>query len=320
VLEQVIRRGGYTRPETALELVIRPETLAGDLKGYLVDCRCRELARDTILDYEKFIGEFVNWLAGNGVESSTKVTANHIRLFLVRKQETCKAESILHYYRNLRAFFNFLVRDGILGRNPVLAVRPPKADKPLIKPFEPEQIQALLSLCDYSFLGLRNRAIIMLFLDTMLRKNELGSIELKDVDFDSELILVRNAKGRKERYVRMGKRCQKALLRYLNQRHDREPGLWVSEERTALLPGAIAQMVTKLGKRAGISGVRCSCHTLRHTGATMAMENGAQERQVQELLGHSTSAMTRRYTATLQSKWAAEAHKRFSPADNLRGL
>ena len=297
--------------------MIRSDTLAGNLQAFLIDARVRELADDTIADYRRFLTEFIRFLAGIGITKPDAITRQHVQLFLLKKRETCNKESVLHYYRDIRRLLNWLVSEQVLKYSVLAGWKPPKADDVLIKPFEGDQLRGLLALCDDSFLGLRNRAMILLFLDTGLRKKELAGLQLDDVDFDHELVTTKG-KGNKERYVRMGKRTQRALLRYLMQRRDREPGLWVSEERGPLQPGAIYQMLHKLGQRAGISGVRCSPHTLRHTAGTMALENGAQERQVQELLGHATAAMTRRYTKTLQSKWAAEAHKKFGPVDNLK--
>ena len=77
-------------------------------------------------------------------------------------------------------------------------------------------------------------------------------------------------------------------------------------------------MIRKLGKLAGLKNVRCSPHTFRHTAATMSLDNGAGEFEVQAMLGHSTLTMTRRYVASLNSEKAAEAHKRFSPVERLK--
>ena len=85
-------------------------------------------------------------------------------------------------------------------------------------------------------------------------------------------------------------------------------------------PRGIFQVVKKLGRLANLEGVRCSPHTFRHTAATLALENGALEFEVQAMLGHSTLTMTRRYVSSLNSEKAAEAHKRFSPVRNLKLL
>jgi integrase/recombinase XerC/integrase/recombinase XerD len=197
------------------------------------------------------------------------------------------------------------------------SIRLRKPPDKLIQPFTPEHIRDLLLLCDDSkFLGARNRAIILTFLDTGLRLSELANIELKDLDFDREIIKVMG-KGAKERVVRVGKRAQRALLRYLLMRKDGLPCLWVSEERRLLTHWGIELMIHKLGKRAGFTGVRCSPHTFRHTSATQSLRNGAGLEQVKSLLGHSTLYMTMRYAATINSEDAVISHRNFSPVDRM---
>jgi len=100
-------------------------------------------------------------------------------------------------------------------------------------------------------------------------------------------------------------------------RDDSYPCLWVTEERRPLQSDGIKQMIKVLGQRAGLENVRCSPHTFRHTFATQALINGAGEFNVQSLLGHSDLRMTRRYSATLRSEHAVEAHRKFSPVDKL---
>ena len=175
----------------------------------------------------------------------------------------------------------------------------------------------MLSLCDESrFLGIRNRAIILTFVDTGLRLSEMAGIQLKDIDFDRELIKVMG-KGAKERVVGIGKGTQKSVLKYLLIRRDSYPCLWVTEEGKPMQARGIQIMIRRLGKRAGLQNVRCSPHTFRHTFGTWSLLNGASEREVQSLLGHSSQRMTQQYTATINSEQAVVAHKRFSPIDRM---
>ncbi len=136
-------------------------------------------------------------------------------------------------------------------------------------------------------------------------------------DFTQGIIKV-HGKGAKERVVAIQPRTQKILLRYLLSRNDGHRCVWVSEERRPLTHWGIENMVQQLGKRAQLQNVRCSPHTFRHTSATMCLQNGAGEFEVQAMLGHSTLTMTRRYVASLNSEKAAEAHKRFSPVEHLK--
>ncbi|MET0039091.1 tyrosine-type recombinase/integrase [Dehalococcoides mccartyi] len=107
-------------------------------------------------------------------------------------------------------------------------------------------------------------------------------------------------------------------MRYLLTRQDECPALWLSTTGAGLSTEGIKVVVRELGKRAGLTGVRCSPHTFRHTFATQALINGAGEFEVQSLLGHSTLTMTKRYTASLRSEYAVQEHKKFSPVDNMR--
>lgn len=210
-----------------------------------------------------------------------------------------------------------MVEEETLKQSPMSSIRVRKPPDKIIQPFKLDHIRDLLLLCDDSkFLGARNKAVILTFLDTGLRLTELVNIEIKDVDFYHEIIKVMG-KGAKERVVRIGKKTQKALLRYLLMRNDGLPCLWVTEERRPLTHWGIEIMIRNLGKRAGISGVRCSPHTFRHSAATQSLRNGAGLEQVKSLLGHSTLYMTMRYASTINSEDAVIAHRKWSPVDNL---
>lgn len=196
-------------------------------------------------------------------------------------------------------------------------MKAPKQPKTIIQPFKTEQIKTLLLLCDDSFLGSRNKAIVLLFLDTGLRLKELSNMQLRDIDMERETTKVMG-KGAKERIVRMGKLSQRALLNYLLKRKDKLPCVWLSEERQPLTCWGVEEAITSLCHRVQLVGVRGSPHTFRNTFATTALLNGAREDEVQALPGHETQYMTAKYRATLNSQNAIEGHRKFSPVDNLK--
>lgn len=300
-----------------LEQMIAQGDLNGQLKAFLLSCRVDELAPATLRDYNQKIGAFVRYCKASGTTAPGTVTVHHVRLFLLSLQQTCGSYSIHDYYACVKRFFNWLVAEGALKTNPMVSIRPPRIKSKIIQPFKTEQIQDLLLLCDEgTFLGTRNKAIILTFLDTGLRLSELASIQLKDIDFDRETIKVMG-KGAKERVVRVGKKTQKAILRYLLMRGDSNACLWVSEERRPLTAWGIQLMIRKLGKRAGISNVRCSPHTFRHTAAINFLRNGGSEFPLQVMLGHSTLQMTRKYVSSLGQEDMIKAHRLASPVDNM---
>ena len=301
-----------------LQTLVGRKGLEGYLQAFLLACEVDGLSPYTIRDYKKRIGLFILFMGSVGIDEVEKVTIDYIRLFLLKKKEVCGPVSIYNYHRDLKRFFNWLVQEGRLKTSPVAHMKPPRMPKTLIKPFEPDQLRHLLKFCnDSTFLGLRNKAIILVFWDTAVRLCEMARMQIEDLDFTRGVIKV-HGKGAKERVVAIQPRTQKILLRYLLSRNDRHHCVWVSEERCPLTVWGIENMVQKLGKRAQLQNVRCSPHTFRHTSATMCLQNGAGEFEVQAMLGHSTLTMTRRYVASINSEKAAEAHKRFSPVEHLK--
>lgn len=292
------------------------ESLEGQLEAFLLSCRVDELSPRTITDYRQKIGAFVFYCEKVRARALTDVTVHHVRLFLLGLQETCGARSIKDSYGTVNRFFNWMVEEGTLQRNPMASMHPPRVPQKLIQPLKPGHIRDLLALCDETFLGTRNRAIILMLLDTGLRLSELANIQLNDIDLDREVIKVMG-KGAKERVVGLGAKTQKAMLKYLRLRNDDHPCLWVTEERGPMKGSGIQIMIRRLGRRAGITDVRVSPHTFRHTFGTQALLNGAGEFAVQSLLGHSTLTMTRKYAATINSEQAVQGYRKFSPVDNL---
>jgi integrase/recombinase XerC/integrase/recombinase XerD len=309
--------------------MIGDNTLDGELKSFLLSCRTEQLSPRTLEDYQLKIGVFLKFCHANNLVNPEDVTANHVRLFLIGLQEHCKPSTVADYYRTVKRFFNWMIGEERLPANPMVNIKKPKEPKTLITPFSTDDIFKMLLLCDEKrFTGIRNKAIILFTLDTGLRVSELVDVTIPDLDFDHETVKVMG-KGAKERVVRMGIKTQKIVLHYLNFRKRTRPDdnciyLFVSEERRKMTRWALNEMMESIRDRAGITGVRCSPHTLRHTFATLALVNEANLFELQRMLGHSSLEMTRRYTDSLKSDSAVQGHrgtkdrKGFGPVDNLK--
>jgi len=264
------------------------------------------------------IREFLGYVAtevnrwdkkGNGSESSSY---------------RASARTVHHYYSALRAFFNWVVKEGFLVESPVAKVKVAKPKDKVIRPYSTEQIKKMLVICDYDyqhnakFLGSRNKAIILTLLDSGLRVSELANIKLTDIDTERGWIRVMG-KGAKERVVRIGKVAQKALWRYLMYRgNNNRREVWLSEEGRHLQAWGIQSFICRLKKRAGINEEGCA-HRFRHTFALNFLRADRNPFNLQYLLGHSSLEMVRHYTATLGMEDALKAHEKASPAD-LMGL
>ncbi|MBV6343231.1 tyrosine-type recombinase/integrase [Candidatus Magnetobacterium casense] len=300
------------------DIISTDTTLHGQLKIFLLSCRVNELSPRTIEDYSQKVGAFVAFCQSQGIKEPQDVAANHVRIFLLVLRERIQASSVHDYYGCINRFFNWLVAEGILLQSPMVRMTPPRVPKQVIQPFSQEDIRRMLVvLGEDGFRGIRNRAIILTFLDTGLRLSELAAVQVNDIDFDNGIIKVMG-KGRKERFVRVGKETQKAMLRYLLLRKDKQPSLWVDDHGQPIKARGIQSLIKRLGKRAGITDARCSPHTFRHSFAVNCLRNGMGEFNLQSLLGHTTLQMTRRYVQTFGVSDALAAHEKASPVDNLR--
>lgn len=324
LLEQMITVPSQLQQEAGIDQMIAHSDLRSKYNLFLLRCEDDGLSSVTIDDYRKMLRLFLQFMESQGINAAQDVTELHIRSFLSKKRETCNSISVHGYYRHVRRFFSWLVEDDWLKTSPMAKIRPPRMERKIIHPLSDEDIRKLLALCDsHTLLGARNRAIILMFYDTGLRLREMASIQLQDIDPERSVIKVMG-KGARERFVRYGARTRYALACYMELRRlvsDNHPCLWVSEERRPLKRWGIEIVIQKLGKRAGL--IKCHPHLLRHSSGTSALRNGADMREVQILLGHSTLNTTLRYLATINSEYAIEGHKGnkdrpgFSPVDRM---
>jgi len=302
-----------------LDLLLKENELCRFLKNYLIACKVEGKSPATIMIYHRVISYFIDYSLRCGLpQKAGTISANDIRLFLLDLQQKKLAPATVNaYYRAMNTFFNWLVNEGYIEKSPMLNIKPPKVPRMVVTPLNKEQITELLRWCgSVSFIDLRNRAIILLFLETGLRLAELARIQLNDIDFDNETIKVMG-KGSKERLVRIGKTTQRALLKYILARSDEYPCLWLTEERKPMASSGIQTMVKRLFRYSGINGVKRGPHTLRHTAAINYLRNGGDQFTLQIMLGHASLDMTRKYVSTLGTEDMIRVHRKASPVDNL---
>lgn len=226
----------------------------------------------------------------------------------------------------LRSFYKWMARQGIIETNPMLLIRTPKQTKRLPKAISVEQVEKLLSAPDNrETLGARDRAILETLYSTGVRVSELVDLNRNDLDHHNQTMHVRG-KGKKERIVPLGSHAMAAIRHYLTLLEP-DPRFAELREQT-MLRNDIPLFVNKNGGRLSSRSVRrkldkylkgiglditISPHTLRHSFATHLLDNGADLRSVQELLGHQSLSTTQVYThlSTMRLRNAYEqAHPR----------
>lgn len=271
-------------------------------------------------NYHNFLKVFIGWLSKNNLSQLKphELSPTHIwnfRLHLSRKKDYkgnyLKKTSQSYYLRALRNLLNYFT-DKDIASLPAEKIKLPKlteSDKK-IKYLKFEQVEKLLMMPNIkTTAGLRDRAILEVLFSTGMRVSELTSLNLKLFNFKnllankfSELELSIAGKGGKVRTVYFSRRALGWLAKYLQARRDLFPPLFINYRRSGnpddehrLTPRAIESLVKKYTAMAGLP-VDATPHTLRHSYATDLLEQGADLRSVQELLGHQNIATTQIYT------------------------
>jgi len=310
-----------SKPRLAvLEVPTPREAMQEALESFFSRGRARNLSPRTLDFYRERLGCFARFLEGRGLEvAPEQVTADVIRDFLASECERTSAATANHGYVTLRAFFRFLLREDVLTENPMEKVEKVRVARKVVETFSVEQVEAMLAQCGRSFNGARLRAVILTLLDCGLRVSELCGLTLDDVSWDEGTLRVMG-KGSKERVVPFGDAARQALMAYVSKRGSipGEVALFVTVYGDRMNRHEVHRILRRAGAKAGLSGVRCSPHTFRHTFAVMYLRNGGDAFTLQKLLGHSDLAMTRRYCELSQTDTIAK-HRQASPGDRFLG-
>lgn len=275
------------------------------LEEYLLALKSERKAPNTVQWYKQNLEPFLR--VGDG----QAITPHTIREYLIQLGDSGFSPSTIHgAYRSIRAFFNFLEREEILQENPITKVRPPKMPRILVKPLSETEMKAILKAATSP----RDQAIVIVMLDTGLRASEVTGLRLEDIDSQAGRAKIMG-KGAKERFVPLGFKARRALLKYISRyRPATTHGeVFLTRQGNPMRRNSLTLLFRRLSKRAGIS---CSPHKLRHTFAVVYLRNGGDIFTLQSILGHSSLEMVRRY-AYLADGDVQRVHERASPMDRL---
>jgi integrase/recombinase XerC/integrase/recombinase XerD len=234
-------------------------------------------------------------------------------------KELLSVATVHGHVRTLRAFFGWLVAEGLVETNVAKDLRPPKLVRKVVSTLSDQEIRSILNtLNPVNPCNARNQTIFMLLLDTGLRIGELVSLKMDDVNMNEGLLKVMG-KGKKERIVPIGSNAQRALQRYLF-RYRPKPAypeinnVFLSNNGRPMSDNSVKLMFARLAKRSGVH--RLHAHLCRHTFATRFLINGGDVFTLQQILGHSTLEMVRHYVS-LAANHVAIQHQKYSPLDRL---
>jgi len=307
---------------------VRPETYRQAYRTHLLGL---QRAPDTIIWYTTLLDRFEQFVDSQGLERWDEVTPMTLLAYQAwvadQHDKWGKAYTIAVRNRHLivvRGFFQYLCEAAYMAVNPaaevILAREPHRLPKPVPSVRQMEQLLALPDI--RNILGFRDRVIMEVFYSTGIRLAELINMRLEDIDMDHGFIMVRNGKGRKDRVVPMGKVAGWFLKVYLKttRKRLRDAGrqdtghVFLTHRGGPYSSRALQERIEWYAKR--VPGVHVSPHVFRHAFATHLVQNHANIRHLQEMLGHAKLETTQRYVE-LTIVDLKSAHRRFHPRAQL---
>ncbi len=261
------------------------------------------------------------------IEEVRKVDKIVIRRYLSFLHRKNRKSSVARKLSTLRSFFKYLLREGVVSINPAKNVSTPKVDKTLPSTLSVDEVFRLVESPnrikrkrDSNFskkVILRDKAVLELLYSSGLRVSELVGLNINQLDLDLGLVRVMG-KGRKERIVPVGGKAAEALREYLRERENikGDDPLFINKMGGRLSTRSVERLVKRYSISSGILR-KISPHSLRHSFATHLLDGGADIREIQEMLGHSSLSTTQRYIHISLGK-LMEVYDRAHPRSHFR--
>jgi len=257
----------------------------------------KNYSQHTLRSYRSDLLELASFLKD---KEPKDVTHLDLRRFMADlKGRNCSRRTVVRKLAAIRSFFKFLLREKLVKANPADSVFTPKLDRRLPEFLDQGRIVDLITApIKKNITGFRDRAIMEVLYSTGIRVSELVGLDCENVDFIAGVIKVRG-KGKKERIALLGKEAQRAVRDYVQERqvsgNDRTKALFLNKQGKRLSDRGIRRLINKYVRQCSIEK-KISPHSIRHSFATHMLNNGADLRSVQELLGHKNLSTTQIYT------------------------
>lgn len=268
----------------------------------------RRLSNNTLESYERDLNQYMEYLAGMGIGSWAMTVKTHLNGYLLKLKAAGKASATLS--RNavsLRSFYGYLIRERLIDQDPSLYLESPKLEKKLPKVLTVKEAEILLEAPPTDTAsGVRDKAMMELLYATGIRVSELIELEVEHVNL--ELGFVRCLGRTKERIIPLGRVASEWLKLYMEQMRPKllregksDNALFINHLGTSLTRQGFWKIIKRYASEAGIQK-EITPHTIRHSFAAHLLENGADLRSVQEMLGHADISTTQIYTQVTKSK------------------
>jgi len=308
------------------------QSLFYDMQRHLEWLLTRQYSAESVQTKEGYLRQFVQWCDERGVTRAQEVTRPILEryqryLYLYRKKDGQPLSGYAQHQRltPIKVWFRWLVRQHRILSNPAADLEMPRVEKRLPKHIlSAQEAEQILNVPDVtSDLGIRDRAILETLYSTGIRRLELVGLGIDDIDADRGTVMVRQGKGKRDRLIPIGERALAWIRKYLDKVRpqwmlgDGERALFLSVHGEPLGKYYLGKIVSDYIQTAEL-GKSGSCHLFRHTMATLMLENGADVRFVQAMLGHAQLSTTQIYTQ-VAIRALKEIHTATHPARLKRG-
>ncbi len=279
----------------------------------------KALAKNTIVSYERDLKAYLKYIKTvENVQSINDIGRIQIVHFLGHLKEQGKSSrTIARNIASIRAFHQFLLREKVADQDPSVHIETPQLERTLPKVLNLQEVERLLEVPKHTtHYGLRDKAMLELLYATGIRVSELIGLNLDDAHLTMGFVRC-IGKGNKERIIPLGRTAASAIQEYLDKgrpqfiKNQREESLFVNHHGRRLTRQGFWKILKGLSKEAGIEK-ELTPHTLRHSFATHLLENGADLRAVQEMLGHSDISTTQIYTHVTKTR-LKDVYSQFHP-------
>ena len=287
-----------------------PNGMAVMMNKFLDWMQVHNYSERTVTNHHWSLSWFIEWAQQREIARPNEVTKPVLdqyqrHLYHYRKQNGQPLSSLTQrsWLSALRGWFRWLTKHNHILYNPASEIELPKFERRLPKNIlSVREVEAVLAVPDLSDpLGVRDRAVLETLYSTGIRRMEIANLKLHDIDVDRGTLMIRQGKGKKDRVVPIGTRALDWLDKYIREvRHrlvvePQDTTLFLTNHGEPLNTNRLSQLVRQHVTAADI-GKSGSCHLFRHSMATLMLENGADIRFIQAMLGHATLESTQVYT------------------------
>ena len=279
---------------------------------FILSREAMNVTKRTLSYYEFTLSRIVDYLRACDVQEVDCLRASHFRLLLKNLRDKNLSDSYIHQHARVsKTFLKFLYQEGYITQE--IHFESPKIASKHLRVLDVSEIQTLVSCCE----KLRDKLIILLFVDTGIRLNELCMLDWSDINLDDGSLLVRFGKGKKYRVVGVGYKVRRLILRYKSQLGNQN-----TEPEKPLIQTIHGKRFTNMGIRSVLvrlkeeSGIDFSAHALRRSFAKLSVKAGMNLIYIQSLMGHSDIETTRNYVQKLDNSEVLNAQKIHGTVDS----